>query len=302
MLEQVDQSDLRIFWVTRKALVFALALAMVGAVLVFSVTIPQIQETRKLYADLEKEKPILEKLENKLAQLEAIVTTPEYAQIEVINDALPSKKPLLEYLMGLSMVSEEANVVITNFETSPGLVATDAAELEKNQKSHVDVESMKLELDLEGDWAEIQTFMLKVEEIAPFTTITQMDIGNSLTSDTVDEIETFQASLSTETYFFTKTIQSKVDSPLPVISGPETQVLHLLASFVPTELPSQTEIRGGGLEDLFQLRLRSNEEAAVMLEDFEIETQSTQTPEIPTVVDDTTSTELESPTQVGEEI
>lgn len=281
MLEQVDQSDLRIFWVTRKSLVFALALAMVGAVLIFSVTIPQIQVTRKLYADLEKEKPVLEKLESKLAQLEAIVTSPEYAQVEIINEALPSKKPLLEYLMGLSQVSQATNVVITNFETSPGLVATDAAELEKIQKSSADVEAMKLELELEGDWAEIQAFMLKVEEIAPFTTITKMDIGNSLTSETVDEIETFQASLSTETYFFTKTIQSKVDSPLPVISDQETQVLYLLAQFVPTELPNQTEIRGGGLEDLFQLR--PDDEAAVMIEDLQIESQSAVVPSAPTL-------------------
>ncbi len=299
MLEQVDQSDLRIFWVTRKSLVFALALAMVGAVLIFSVTIPQIQVTRKLYADLEKEKPVLEKLESKLAQLEAIVTSPEYAQVEIINEALPSKKPLLEYLMGLSQVSQATNVVITNFETSPGLVATDAAELEKIQKSSADVEAMKLELELEGDWAEIQAFMLKVEEIAPFTTITKMDIGNSLTSETVDEIETFQASLSTETYFFTKTIQSKVDSPLPVISDQETQVLYLLAQFVPTELPNQTEIRGGGLEDLFQLR--PDDEAAVMIEDLEIETQSSLSPSIPTV-DNTTPEATNNPSPVGEEI
>lgn len=300
MLEQIDQSDVRIFWVTRRSLVFAVGLALMGVVLVLTVLIPQIQETRELYSEMKKEQPKLEKLEVKLAELERIAYSPEYAQIEVINNALPSKKPLLEYLMGLNLVSTETNVVVTNFETSPGLVATDAAELEAASKSSADVDLLALDLDLEGDWAEIQDFMLKIEEISPFTTIVKMDIQNSLTSETVEEIEKFSANLSTETYFFTKTIQSKVDSPLPTITAQQQDVLYVLASFVPTELPNQTEIRGGGLEDLFQIEPREIPEAVI--EDLQIETQSSEQPNTLLTVPGLTTTPAPTSVPVGDQI
>lgn len=256
-MTELDSKAVKIIWSTRKAFIIAIGLGLVAFVLVSAVVIPQFQQALELYEDLEREQPKLEKLEQKLAELENIEVSPEFAQIEVVEEALPSKKPLLELMVALNTVSQETGAIVQEFELSPGLVATDSTQSEA--RSSVNYDELTLDLTIEGTFAQIQDFLLKVEEVAPFTTIVSMEIGNQLNTNSAEfaqqvEVDpTFEAVLSTETYFFTQSITSRVDTPLPKISQRERDVLNFLASFRPSDLEDQNEIRGGGLQDLFQV-------------------------------------------------
>lgn len=256
-MNEIDSSAVKIIWSTRKALVVSVLLGLVGLVLVSAVVIPQFQQGFDLYGDLQAEKPKLEKLEQKLAELENIEISPEFAQIEVVEEALPSRKPLLELMMALSTVSQDTGTVVKDFELSPGLVASDSTQSESSSKTSYD--QLSLDLTIEGTFAQIQDFLLKVEEVAPFTTIVSMEIGNQINtnaedfSQQVEEDPTFEAVLTTETYFFTQPITARIDTPLPKIAQRELDVLGFLAAFRPTDLEEQREIRGGGLQDLFQV-------------------------------------------------
>jgi hypothetical protein len=272
-MNEIDSSTVKIVWSTRKPLVFAVGFGLLALVLVSSVVIPQFQQGLDLYNDLENEKPKLEKLKQKLSELENIEVSPEFAQVEVVEEALPSKKPLLELLMALSTVSEDTGAVVKEFELSPGLVASDSTKLETKTSTSYDELSLDvtiagtfaLDVTIAGTFAQIQDFLLRVEEVAPFTTIVSMEIGNQLNTNSeqfnqqIEEDPTFEAVLTTETYFFTQSIESRIDSPLPKIAQRELDVLNFLASFRPTGLEEQSEIRGGGLEDLFQINLETGE-------------------------------------------
>ena len=253
-MTELDSSAIKIIWSTRKSLVFAVMLVLAALVLISSVVIPQAQEAIKAYEDMQKEQPKLDKLEQKLAALDQVQFSPEYAQISTVEEALPSKKPLLELMVALNEVSQANNTVVTEFELSPGLVASDSTQLD----TKANYDQLSLDFTVEGTFQEIQDFLLGVEEISPFTTIVSMEIGNQINTNSTDFIQDgetaiFSAKLETETYFYTQPIASRVDAPLPVLSANELEVLAALAAFSPTELPSQTEIRGGGLQDLFQL-------------------------------------------------
>lgn len=255
MKTDIDSSALKIFWSTRKSLVMAMMLILGGLVLVSAVVVPQVQQSMKLYRDMKKEEPKLEKLKQKLASLDQIQFSPEYAQIATVEDALPSKKPLLELMVGLSQVSQETGAIVSEFHLSPGLVATDSTQLSTTK---ADYDQLQLDLVVEGTFKQIQDFLIGVERVSPFTTIVSMEIGNQINTNTDQFIQDgenaiFSAKLKTETYFYTQPIQSRIDSPLPVLSANELDVLSALTSFKPTELPEQTDIRGGGLQDLFQL-------------------------------------------------
>lgn len=270
-MTEIDSKTVKIFWATRKSLVVSLLVVLIGFVLVSLVVIPQFQEALDLYGDLEKEKPKLEKLESKLVELQNIEVSPEFAQVETVEKALPSKKPLLELMVGLSSVSQETSTIVTNFELSPGIVATDSTQVETKGQS--DYDQLSLDLTIQGTFIQIQDFLLKVEEVFPFTTIVSMEIGNQLNTNSstfsTSENSTFEAELTTETYFFTQPIEATIGSPLPKIAARELDVLNFLASFKPSDLQDQTEIRGGGLEDLFQIKQEleagiSGEEVSVL--------------------------------------
>lgn len=281
-MNEIDSSVIKILWATRKSLVMAVMLGLGALVLISAVVIPQAQQSYDLYNDLQKEKPKLEKLDQKLAEIESVQVSPEFAQVQVVEEALPSRKPLLELMMSLNNVGQETGAVVTDFELSPGLVATDSTQLETRQTGNYD--ELSLDLTIQGTFAQIQDFLLKVEEVAPFTTIVSMEIGNQINTNAqqfeqqITDNPTFEAILTTETYFFTQSINARIDSPLPKIAKRELDVLGYLSSFRPSSLEDQIEVQGGGLQDLFQINPESGEIELVPQEP----TTTTQTPVEPT--------------------
>jgi Tfp pilus assembly protein PilO len=266
---QIDQLNLRILISTRKFLIYTIVLCIVGFILITAVLIPQIQESLATYSKLSSEQPKTEILRKKRASLESLTSTAEFAQIDVVDKALPTKKPLLELLMSMSTISQQTGSRITKFELAPGLVASSTDGLQQPGRTNTNgYDSVSVNLEISGSFAQIQAFLLQVEEVAPFTTVTDMEISGQLADVSQrDNSQIFNAKLTTETYFFTQSIAVRVESPLPLLGTPEQNVLAALASFAPTDLPEQLEVKGGGSEDLFNLNeIKTSEQLESLLQ------------------------------------
>jgi Tfp pilus assembly protein PilO len=242
-----EELNLRIFLTTRRNLAIAIVLGVVGAGLVLFAVLPQAQQAYELYEKNALERPKLEKLQTKLNQLKDLAYTPEYAQIGRVNAALPSKKPLLELLTGLNNVATISLVSIDTFELNPGLIASEGAELSSAASGPYDRLTVKLQLT--GTFESIQEFMIQLERISPFTTITSLTLSDGNVTD--DGILLQSAEMLTETYYFTQPIRVTVDQAVPKVAQAEQEVLRKLEQFSVTDLPQQTEVQGGGLDDLF---------------------------------------------------
>lgn len=261
MINKTEQDlNLKILLATRSHLLYAIAVALGIALVIFVGIMPQIQSSLELASESQKEQPKLDKLKKKLVELENIQFTPEFAQEAIVNDALPSKKPLLELLTSLQSIASANQVFITNFELSPGDIATqsggyNAPKTTKGgrsaarKESNGAVDTLDVEMEISGSAAQVREFLVQLEKITPFTTITKLSVEKVIKD--AKEDDTLDATLTTETYFFTQSISATLDAPLPTLSSQEKQVLETLASFVANDLPEQTEITGGGLEDLF---------------------------------------------------
>ncbi len=268
---KLDAATFRLLLATRKMMLFSVGLVTIGVLLVFSVMIPQIQETISLYGKLQSEAPKAELLKKKISALESVTNTAEYAQIHVVDGALPSKKPLLELLTSIYSVSSQTQVNLEQFQLTPGLVASDSTVADKTRSTTNTraYGSMELETKITGTFQNIQAFLLQIEKVAPFTTVTKMEIGGEVAGSTATDKETrlFQASLTTQTFFFTQPISVRVETPLPTLTAQDQNVLATLASFVPNALQGQSTIMGGGLEDLFGVSsLEEQEKKASQLE------------------------------------
>ncbi len=244
----LEDFNARIFLSTRRDFVIAIVLGVVGVALILFAIIPQVQGAFSLYQELDGEKPKLQKLLTKLQELQNLAYTPEYAQIGQVNAALPSKKPLLELLTGLNAVSTQTHVFIDSFELNPGLIATEA-ELEQAQDTPTAYDKLSLSLKLTGTFESLQEFMIQLERISPFTTIISLNLSDPKPAPDGSLFQS--AELETETYYFTQPIKVTIDAPIPQISAADQKVLSDLNQFNVTDLPVQTEIRGGGLDDLF---------------------------------------------------
>lgn len=261
-MPEIQDTSFKILLATRQPLLLAMGIVIGIAAMIFAVMIPQAREAWAQYQVIEQERPRLARYQEKVIELDNIPSSPEYAQIEIIEAALPSRKPLLELLVSLNSVSTDTNVFVSSYDLSPGLVATDSTQVQQSARLQ-GFDSLQLNVSVTGTFSDLQNFFRRVEEVSPFTTITSLQLASQITSETGVSEDTqnqlFSAELVTETYFFTKPITVTYESPLPQITQRDREVLNALASFVPTDLPDQTQIQGGGLDDLFQLRQNFDE-------------------------------------------
>lgn len=254
-----DKKDfnVEIFVRMRRNLIYTIGMVAFSLAMVFFAVIPQFKQAWELRGELEAEKPKLDQLKQKLVTLENIQYAPEFAQADLVNQALPSKKPLLELMVSLNDISVISGAVIESFELAPGMIASDAATAQASARSVTnqgDVDTLDVSMSVIGSDDAVQKFINELEKIAPFTTITQMTL-NSLLVDggqvPAGQENDRKAELATSTFFFTKPITATVEAPLPVVATADQVILNALAELVPSELPEQTAISGGGLEDLF---------------------------------------------------
>lgn len=239
----------------RKHMGVAILLATVSVGLFFFAIIPQFQEFLSLNSELRKETPRLENLQQKLVELENIQFTPEFAQAEIVNDALPSKKPLLELLTSLNTIAVANRIQIENFDLNPGIIASDTAELQELAKKSLSkdgIDTLDVAMNTVGSFSNIQQFLIDLEKISPFTTINTLSLNSRKSGDDFDAQEKeMDATLTTKSYFFTQTVSAAVEAPLPTLTTKEQEVLSDLSEFSSSDLPEQLEITGGGIQDLF---------------------------------------------------
>jgi Tfp pilus assembly protein PilO len=254
-MKNKKQFNIKIFLINRRKMAISILLGIVSVGLVLFSILPQFQSFLSLNSEFKKEVPKLQKLKQKLVELENIQFTPEFAQSEIVTNALPSKKPLLELLTSLNTIAVASSVQIEDFDLNPGIIASNTAELQAEYKTKVSkggIDTLDVSMNAIGSFENIQTFLINLEKISPFTTINTLSLNSRKRGDDFDEQELdMQATITTKSHFFTQTVSAAIEAPLPVINFEEQNVLKELSGFSSSDLPNQLEIKGGGLKDLF---------------------------------------------------
>lgn len=267
MQANIEKINVRYLLTTRRPLLMTGILGVVSLVLLLAVGLPQIQQNFTLWNSWQKEKAARDQLRKKVAQLQQVSTDITADQATLVNTVMPSRKPLLELLSGLNQVALLTNVTFQTVELSPGSIATAAAETApttkrtgNTRKANQEYETLEVDLTVTGRLGDINRFFQQVEQVAPATTITALSLQKqagraSLTVATTEQIapadEVYEADMTVETYYFTKSISATLDSPLPTIGAAEQALLEQMRTYTKGSVQTQDRIEGGGLQDLF---------------------------------------------------
>ncbi|MFZ5437550.1 MAG: type 4a pilus biogenesis protein PilO [Patescibacteria group bacterium] len=253
VLNKLDSNfNLSLLLSTRMNLVKAVAFGLTAFVLLILTyyQLTGISETRKKMEVTQKK---TDQLANKIAELEALKTTPEYAQAQKMNDILPSHKPLLELLNNLNSVASETNVSITEFKINPGEIITEGEEAQKvsvKKKKAGDYDQLNLDLSIVGGLDQVKEFMTLIERVSPITTITSLTIDRKATN-IGDNQQLTRADLSLSTYYYTKSVSATLSAAIPSITQEERAIFQDIIDFSPSQIENQVEIIGGNNTDLF---------------------------------------------------
>lgn len=249
-----NDTKLKIFFSTRRFFIEACLFFAAAAAIILLATIPQIQAVFEYQNTIAREQPKLEQLEIKLQNLETVEVSEEFSKAGVVNQTLPSKKPLMELLISLQAAADRSETNIINFDLSPGELASASAQSAKTAKrGAADFDFVELNVELEGSFTDIQNFFNYVERFTPFTMISNVNLeplqaNQELSADSESLVT---ASMQIRTYYFTKSVQSTVDSTLPSLTQQNLDVLAEVETFVTIDVPEQQEIENGGNPDLF---------------------------------------------------
>lgn len=254
-----QQNNIKYFYNTRRFLVWTGFLGLLSVGIILLSIVPQINSTNKLYNEMLKENKRLAQLRVKVSQLDDASNSTILVNSDKINSTLPSKKPLLELLSGLNGIGNKTQVSFNDISLTPGEISTKSAEsaaTKKKKESNIAAkkyEVLDLDVTVTGKIQNINQFLKEVELLAPFTNVTAMALNEKTTnnqdlsfSDTV-----FEAKLTITTYFFNRAITATIDSSLPQLTAAQQSVINGIQNFTYTTVEAQSEIRGGGLENLF---------------------------------------------------
>jgi Tfp pilus assembly protein PilO len=255
-----QQTNFRYIYNTRKYLVWSGIFGLITAVLLFASLIPQINSITSLYDDLLKENKRLTQLKLKVAQLTDSTNSLIVTNSDKVNQALPSKKPLLELLTALNAVGSQTKVSFDDISLTPGKISTESAEPKassrRSKKKTTAVnkyETLNVDINVTGKIGSINNFLREIEKIAPFTTVTGMALNERSSNDPNQSFTdaVFEAKLTVSTYFFTKSVSANIDAALPELTIAQRQIIDALQDFTYTSIEEQYQIKGGGLENLF---------------------------------------------------
>jgi len=267
--------NLKLFLATRKHLVYSVTLIASGVLILVFAAIPQISSILANNSQLKKQQVELAKTEKKALELEQIKLLPEFAQANKVDEVLPSHKPLLELLTGLTQTAQATKIVIREFELSPGEIASPGAEIKPSTKNkNLGYDTLDVKLSIDGKLYQVEDFITTIEFISPLTTITEISLQRE-TGDTKDKETRTKANLELSTFFFTQSLKTTLKAPLPKVGQTEIDIFNQIKEFSPSQLKSQTEIIIMENEDLFGIEglkienLEQQVEEQSLLQEFE---------------------------------
>lgn len=255
---------------TRRFLSLTILVGVVSVSLLAFAVIPQAQALMALVTTSRQEQTKANNLENKLEDLDTMTSRPVAGQMEKVEAVLPSRKPLLELLTTVNAQSNAAQVTVANIQLSPGNISTDSAvaaptsATAKGKKKAIvrqDRETLSVDLVVQGDLTQLNRFFELLESSAPLTTITDIALSPQSRGASTQSTGLFEAELTVLTYYFSKSVQSSIEASLPTLSTQQQAAMSEIEQYSISDLPSQLEIRGGGLDDLFSVEEPVTQEA-----------------------------------------
>lgn len=247
------------YWLsTRRFALLSAALGLFGIGLVALIIVPEINNLISVQQDLTRQLEDNEKLNRKYLQLEQLPQSNIEVQMDMVNQVLPSHKPLLELLSAISETARNNQVGYSELSLNPGEVATEGATLSQDAGrttrttrpgDQAGVDHLDVQLTVSGTLNDLNRFMNAIEQVAPLTTVMQISLAETKQEDA--DTASFDASLELRSYYFTRNIQAAVAAPIPDVETLRADILGQLGDYRLPTILDRSEIRGGGLDDLF---------------------------------------------------
>jgi hypothetical protein len=224
----------------------ALTLALILGLSVLVVK-PQIENIFKLRSQVVKQRERLKQLTEKASLLESTSKDELTKKVKKTEEVFPSEKPAIQVINTISYLSQQAEVVFSGVELSPGMLSTPSAKAKKEKISKLP--SIQAGFTVDGSKENVFKFFDSLEKATPIMRIEGLSLSLTEAPDLID----IMSGAIEVSVFYKQPPQSigKVDSPLTLLTAEETAALTTIEGFVslPQFAPNTQDL---GKENLFE--------------------------------------------------
>lgn len=251
-MKKNNSFNLKLFLSIRRYLALSIASAVIGAIFLLFLAYPRIDSLNNLSKKIKNEQQVLEKYQTKIKDTEQIALLKEFQNKEAIDQVLPSYKPLLELLNSLNNLAISNQTILEKLDLSPGKIASQGAEITEEKASNkTGYAGMEISFTARGQLENLDNFLNSIEQMSPITSVKSISLQRKEQESNGETIIFASADLVLTTHYYTQSVKTTIESPLPKIGSKELEIFNVILSFQQSDLEKQTEIKDGGNEDVF---------------------------------------------------
>lgn len=245
----LENINIRRLLTNRKYLFVTIGFSLLGVIILLTSIFPQVSKIVEIQNDIDSQSQKLKQLQIKLSSLQDAQTLQLVENAQSIDHALPSYKPLLELMSGINYVARQSNISIEDIQLTPGIISEEEQNsdqvIKKTTQDLGGYKSLSVDLKISGNMSEINSFLSQLERISPLINVNKIALSEE--KKLVDDFlnSDFEAELEIMTYYFTKTVKSAVNTPLPSVGQKEQELIDEIRSYFVADPNTKLNIEGG---------------------------------------------------------
>ncbi|MEP7167388.1 MAG: hypothetical protein ABI758_05410 [Candidatus Woesebacteria bacterium] len=150
-------------------------------ILAITVVVPQVQQILARRSEIALVQAEVDKNQTFINSLESLDTSDLTRANTVLSASLPQEKPVLPFLYSLNRLAAGAQVSVSDFEISPGLLGTSSGTLDNARAaSTIDPQlaALPLRMNVAGGFENLSTFFKSLDFVLPLIQITSIQFAS----------------------------------------------------------------------------------------------------------------------------
>lgn len=273
-MQKKNNFNFKLFLATRKYLALSIFCVVVATLFLLFLAYPRINELTSLNKKIHSENKKLEKYQIKIKELEQVTSLEEFKNKAAIEQVLPSYNPMLELLTNLNKTAANTQIFLDDFNLKPGKVASQGAVIVEEKNNKEGYSTMDISFTAKGQLDALDNFLEAVEKMSPITSIKTISLQRKEKEKGGETTISASADLILTTHYYTQSIKSSLEAPLPKIGAKELEIFATILEFKDSDLKKQNEVMDGGNENIFgidnwkKLEEKAEQEAKSQLREY----------------------------------
>lgn len=230
----ITPTDVLLFMRRRRFLTISIISWIAMTVLTIAVIVPQVQKILETRSEMATVQEKLDADTSFVTSLQALNSSDISKANVVLSASLPQEKPVLPLLYSLNRLAASAQVSVSEFEISPGLLGTGSGKLDDSRAgSTIDPQlaALPLRMNVAGGFENLSTFFKSLDFVLPLIQIRSIEFSTDRRdASTATSSAQYNAKVELSTLYMKAKPPTGVETTIANLSQSDLALIEKLSS------------------------------------------------------------------------